>query len=264
MPTPIEFLTAQSAATRQLIESLSDADMARESAGCPGWTVKDVVVHLTSAAEMFDLLAKGKLNGDRWMEERQQRMASNAGLPDADLRRKYAETDQTLLSTFQGLSPEELQSKRTHPVLGEIPVQHFIGMRTSETAVHGWDVQATLDPNAKLQSPALAGVLPAVVGAWPNWFVPDKIAGITRTYRFHIGEPMNHDHTLRITDGKAAWTEDGTPGDATISLEAGDFMLLISGRLSSEKLISSGRAQASGDVAAAKELSTLFKAYAGR
>jgi uncharacterized protein (TIGR03083 family) len=264
MATPIELLEAQSAATRQVIQSLADPDMAKQAPTCPGWTVKDIVVHLTAAAEMFDQQAKGTIDGSRWLEERARRMAAIGSLSPGELRARYQEADQALVSTFKSLSAEQLQAKRTHPALGEIPVQQFLGMRISEAAIHGWDIQAALNPKATFQSPALPGVLPALVAAWPAWFIPEKIAGLTRGYRFLIGEPLNHDHTLRIAGGKASWAQDGTPGEVTMTLQAGDFLLLLAGRLSSEQLVTAGRAQVSGDVAAAKELSTLFKAYGGR
>ena len=264
MPTPIEFLETQARATRQLIQSLSDADMAAPSPGCPGWTVKDIVVHLTSGGQMFNGLAKGELDGAQWMEERQRRMAANSALSPSELRASFAEADETLVGTFKGLTPEQLQGKRRHPALGEIPVQQLAGMRTSETAVHAWDIQVALDAGAKFASPALPGVLPAVVAALPLWFLPDKIAGMERSYRFLVGEPMNHDHTLRIAGGKAAWVEDGAGGNVTLQLDAGDFLLMLTGRLSSQQLIDAGRAQVSDDRAAAAELSSLFKAYAGR
>lgn len=265
MPSPVELLETQSAATRQLVQSLSDGDMAKDSPGCPGWTVNDVVVHLVSAAQMFDQQAGDRpIDGSQWIEVRSRRMAANAALSPSELRARYADTDEALVNTFKRLTPEQLQAKRTHPVLGELPVQQYLGMRISEAAVHGWDIQAALDQNATFQSPAIASVLPPLVNAWPAWFDADKIAGMTRTYRFLVGDPMNHDHTLRIADGNATWAQDGTPGDVTMTLDAGDFLLLISGRLSSERLVSSGRAQVAGDIEAAKELSALFRAYGGR
>jgi predicted lipid carrier protein YhbT len=81
-----------------------------------------------------------------------------------------------------------------------------------------------------------------------------------RAYRFVAGAGQ---HRLAIADGKAAWSPEATP-DATLTLGVGDFVLLMTGRLSSDKLIDSGRARATGDVEAAKQLSTLFKSFGGR
>jgi uncharacterized protein (TIGR03083 family) len=58
MPEPIQLLEAQSAATRQIVQSLSDTDLAKDSPGCPGWTLKDVVAHLATGAQMFEAIAR--------------------------------------------------------------------------------------------------------------------------------------------------------------------------------------------------------------
>ena len=260
MPEPVELLEAQAAATRNIVQSVAEADFARESQGCPGWKVQDIIAHITTGAQMFEGIARGTLSGANWMEERQRRLAENAALSPNELRSRYAEADASLVSTFKGLSPEQLQAKRQHPAFGEVPVAQFLGMRISETAVHGWDIQSAIDPNATLQAPATGAVAGPIVNIFPTWFVPDEIAGLSRTYRFQTGDS---EHMLTIADGKAAWVSSGSP-DATLTLDMGDFVLLMTGRLSSEKLIASGRAQVSGDAEAAKQLSTLFKAYGGR
>jgi hypothetical protein len=133
-------------------------------------------------------------------------------------------------------------------------------MRIGETAIHGWDLQSALDPNAELQAPATKAVAGQMVNIFPAWFLADKMAGLLRAYRFVAGAGQ---HTLAIADGKAAWSPEATP-DATLTLGVGDFVLLMTGRLSSDKLIDSGRARATGDVEAAKQLSTLFKSFGGR
>lgn len=261
MPEPIELLEAQAAATRQTIQSLAAADFAKGSLGCPGWRVQDVVAHITTGAQMFEGIARGTLSGANWMEERGRRLAENAALSPDDLKRRYAEADASLVSTFKSLSPEELQARRQHPAFGEVPVAQFLGMRISETAVHSWDIQSAVDPSAKLQAPATNAVASQIVNIFPAWFLPEAVAGMSRGYRFVVAEAT---HTLAIAGGKAAWTDDDGAADATLTLDLGDFVLLMTGRLSSEKLIDSGRAQASGDIQAAKQLSTLFKAFGGR
>src|SRR5581483_4799380 len=104
-------------------------------------------------------------------------------------------------------------------------------------------------------------VLGFMLNIWPSWFVPESIAGLQRACRFVITGAANEDRTLVIDGGQASWGS-ATP-DATFTLDAGDMLLLVSGRVSSEALIA-GRAQISGDAEAAKGLSQLFKAYGGR
>lgn len=260
MPELIDLLDAQAATTRAIVESASDADFARPTSGCPGWTVKDVVAHLTTGAQMFEGIARGTLSGANWMEERQRRLAENAALPPDELRRRFTEADTSLVATFKSLSPTDLQAKRQHPAFGEVPVSQFLGMRISETAVHGWDIQSAANPDVGLDAPAMDAVGAALTAAFPAWFLADKIFGLRTTYRFVVD---GAERTLAIDQGKAAWTSGGSP-DTTLTLDGGDFVLLISGRVSSQTLVDSGRAKTSGDKNAARQLSTLFRAYGGR
>ncbi len=210
---------------------------------------------------MFGGIARNEFSGDQWMEVRQKQLAENGALSAAELKQRFAEADAALVQTFKSLSPEELQAKRRHPAMGEIPVGQFVNMRISEALIHAWDVQSVLDPSAKLSGPATGPVLGFMLNVWPSWFLPEAIEGLQRTFRFVIGGAANEDRTLVISGGKAAWGS-GTP-DATFTLDPGDMLLLVSGRLSSEALIA-GRAQISGDAEVAKGLSQLFKAYGGR
>jgi len=264
MSDPIQLLETQAAATRGTVESVADAHFTKALPGCPGWKVQDAVAHLTTGAQMLKGYALDTISGADWMEERAKRLAQNLALTPADLKRRYAETDTELVETFKSLSPQQLQAKRHHAVFVEVPVELFLGLRIAETAIHGWDIHSAFDAGARLQAPATAAVAARMTTIFPTWFLADKIASLDRSYRFIVGQPVNDDRTLSIADGKAFWGSDTTSPDATLTLDGGDFLLLISGRLSSEQLISSGRAQASGDLATANELSTLFKAFDGR
>jgi|SRR5579884_136225 uncharacterized protein (TIGR03083 family) len=257
-------LEAQAAATRQIVDSTVEADFAKDTLGCPGWRVQDVVAHLTTGAQVFRGYALETINAANLVEERARFFAEACALPAGELKRRFADTDRQLVETFGGMSPQELQAMRTHPVFGTVAVSMFLGLRISELAIHGWDVQSTGDPEARLEAPALVPVAERIADAFPGWFVPEKIASMDRAYRFVVGAPVNQDRILTIADGRAFWGGDTTQPDATLTLDGGDFLLLMAGRLSSEKLIQSGRARAEGDLGDADELSTLFRAYGGR
>jgi uncharacterized protein (TIGR03083 family) len=261
MPDLTELLDLQATSTRKIIRSVSDADMAKESPGCPGWTVKDVVAHLTTGAQMFDAVIRGTLDSANWIPERERRLAENSALSPSELRNRCTEADEQFVATFKSLSPEELKVQWTHPALGRVPVERFLFMRLGETAIHGWDVKAACQADAKLEAPAAPGVLQGMLAFFPEWCLSDKLDALRRIYRFDTGSKP---YTLVIAEGKAAWADSDAPADATLKLDTGDFLLMLTGRLSSDQLITSGRAQASGDVQAAKDFSTLFKAYGGR
>ncbi len=264
MSEAIQLLDAQAAATRQIVASTPEADFSKPTPGCPGWTVQQVVAHITTGAELFTGMARGTLSGEQWMTERLKRLEANSALAPAELKRRFDEVDRGFVDLMKSLSPEELQAKRSHPAFGEAPVAQFINMRIGETCIHGWDIQSAFDATAKATGPATPAIVPFLMQVFPSWFVPDAIAGVHKTYRFVLSGAINEERTLSIADGKASWIPADAPTDATIALDAADFMLFMSGRLKTDDLIASGRATASGDVEAAKALSSLFKAYGGR
>jgi len=259
MPGPIDTVKAQSEATGRIIDSLSDADFAKDSPGCPGWNVGTVVTHLTVGARLF----AGSAAGDKsvW-ERREEHVKAVAGATPAEMKRHYADASREFISTLESLSPAELQSKTaTHPAFGEIPVARLAGMRVSEATIHSWDIEAARNPDAKLEGPGVQMTLDAIGGGLPMWFLPDQIGGFSRSYRLVAG---NFDRRLTVDEGKASWAEGAGQADVTLTMDPGDLALLIAGRLSTDKLVSSGRARIEGDPVAARAFSTLFRAYDGR
>jgi len=259
MPGPIDTVKAQSEATGRIVDSLSDADFAKDAPGCPGWKVNNVVMHLTVGAQLF----AGSAAGDKsiW-ERRDEHVKAVAGAAPAEMKRHHADANRQFIASLESLSPAELQSKTaTHPAVGEIPLLRLAGMRVSEATIHSWDIESARNPHAKLEGPGVPMTLEAISGGWPMWFLPEQISGISRTYRLVGG---SFDRRLTIGEGKASWAEGPGQADITLTMDAGDLALLIAGRLSADKLISAGRAKVEGDPVAARTFSTLFRAYGGR
>ena len=254
MSEPIDSLKTQASFGREVVQSLSEGDFARPSPGCPGWTVKDVVAHLTTGAQLIDRTVRRTGGGKDWAQDRAAIFGEMSALPVDQLKRRYGEVDENVVALLEGTDPAH---PCHHPAYGDIPASRFVAMRTSEVAIHSWDIAAANDPNARLGAPALNVVYGTLAANLPSWVSAENI---TRRYRFNVDGDQR---TLTIYGGKAAWT-DGGEADASLTMDTGDAVLLLSGRMSSQQLIDAGRIKVDGDAAAARELSSLFRAYAGR
>ena len=73
-------------------------------------------------------------------------------LAPADQASAFVETQERLVATFEGLTPEQRESIEID--LGfmpqPVPLATVLGMRLNEAALHGWDVEVGLDPAAGL------------------------------------------------------------------------------------------------------------------
>jgi len=255
----VDALMRQAALTDHMVAALESADFERDTPSCPGWKVRDTVTHLTVGSQLFAASAAG--DGSVW-ERRNDYIQALTGTSPEQLKQRYAEASAHLLSVFESATPEELRSKQArHPAMGEIPMMMLAMMRTGESTIHGWDIQAAKDPDTILDGPGVEVTVNAIANALPFWFDPDQMAGLQRRYRIVAG---SFDRTLSIEDGKAAWTEASGSLDVTLTMEPGDLALLVSGRRSSAQLLDAGRAKVEGDAQAFRGLSEMFKAYGGR
>jgi uncharacterized protein (TIGR03083 family) len=128
------------------------ADQLAAQSGAEDWKVADVLSHLGSGAEISrhrvaaaagtpDDAPANQEVWDRW----------NA-LPPADQATGFLDQDEKLVATYEAFTPEQRESVRVD--LGflpqPVPLATSLGMRLSEAALHGWDVEVGLDPAAGL------------------------------------------------------------------------------------------------------------------
>jgi uncharacterized protein (TIGR03083 family) len=128
------------------------ADRLSADSGAEDWRVADVLSHLGSGAEIgrYPLVAAaGAAEDAPANEEVWDRW--NALAP-AEQATGFVEADERLVATYEGLTPEQRES--IHVDLGflpqPVPLATSLGMRLSEAALHGWDVEVGLDPAAGL------------------------------------------------------------------------------------------------------------------
>ena len=133
-------------------------DQLTAQSGAEDWTVADVLSHLGSGSEIsrFPVLAATGTGEDA--PENQAVWDRWNALAPADQAAAFLETEERLVSTYEGLTPEQRES--IHIDLGfmpqPLPLATVLGMRLNEVALHGWDVEAGLDPAAALSDTSAA------------------------------------------------------------------------------------------------------------
>jgi uncharacterized protein (TIGR03083 family) len=195
--------------------------------GSQEWTVAQVLSHLGSSAEIsLKTLQAGKADPDdaqpvwdRWNAMSPEEQAAN-----------FAASENLLVDALENLSDEELSTKRVD--VGFLPapidVGFFVGMRSSEVALHGWDVDVAFDQAATVRAylvPFVLDRLPLFAGffAKPTGKTEKVSINTKDPSRFYLLELRDNGTSLSEEDGPAvdARTKVEMPGEALVRLTAG-------------------------------------------
>ena len=127
-------------------------DQLTASSGADEWQVADVLSHLGSSAEINRYQLLGALGAEIDPPSNQQVWDRWNALPPAEQASSFVESEEALVSAYEGLTPDQLAT--TQIDLGfmpqPLPLATILGMRLNEQALHGWDVEVGLDPAAAL------------------------------------------------------------------------------------------------------------------
>ena len=128
------------------------ADQLAGQSGAADWTLADVLSHLGSGAEIGRYLLLGAIGAEVDPPSNQEVWDRWNALSPAEQASAFVESDEALVATYEGLTPE--QRETTEIDLGFMPqpvsLATTLGMRLNEAALHGWDVEVGLDPAAGL------------------------------------------------------------------------------------------------------------------
>ena len=235
---------------------------------CEGWTVADVVAQLVWFAETYGgMMARG-LRGDVSPLEgfptagaitgpdlealyRQGAMARQQELSET-LRPTFATTYDALNEMLNGIGLQDWDKPCYHP-LGLRSVQSFLPTIVQELAVHEWDLRSCIEPSPSL-SPESTPVLVAkhALNFYRPWRVSfPRNAGASNTlrYRFDLTGASADQWDIVVKGEKAHMEPPGeTQADLCVRGDAGEFVLLLYGRLSLDSAIATGSFKAEGNV----------------
>ena len=234
-----------------------------QASACDLWQVRDVVGHLTWAAEGFaDSISRG-VRGDASAQPpydfpagaanaasiqeyiAQSAIAHREVLGDR-LLAAFITSNDRLNQVFDGLGPQDWGKQCGFLSAQRTPETFLLG-RVPELAIHGWDIRSRFEPLAALSTDSL----PALMERAPNFvgwsFHPGPKLSEPLRYRFELTGPASSAKDI-IVQGDACRIEppDGGPVSGRFRCDSSTFWLLMCGRLSVGTAFSDGRLAAEG------------------
>lgn len=235
---------------RGLIHNVPTSGWSRPSAAT-GWSIGDVAAHLSLVmrmqSQMLDAAGNRTGTGGMWKSLGDLTRSAapvmapalnaiNKEIPkllDRSMSREavlsqFDRAGASLRERLDRLIPADY-SKQVYYIGGPWPLSFFLGHIVNELAIHGWDIAAALDPQARISEDART-VLP-----WFYWsgtpFMLRPPAGLQGTIQVLLADPAL-EMWWRVSAGKK---EQGMGLEAnpavTINAESGTFVLALAGRI---------------------------------
>ncbi len=235
---------------------------------CEGWTVADVIGHLTSV-DLSTRLLRG-LDGDHSPPEGspspeqhdedafarsiyQRAVDASQRLGDgllADFTERISET----VTLFRKVQPDQWSNLVYWPA-GPMLMDTLLTQRIAELTMHGWDIRSRLEDDFHLSDGSVTALLDTMDRAARRAFRPDPLlARRPLRYRFSIGRPERRVIDLVLSHGDAVIIEadDGVnpagQADVTFECDGETCVLILYGRLTPHGAVSARRLSvAAGD-----------------
>ena len=275
----VKHLQSVSRGLREYLNSLPHEAWSRPSA-CHRWRVDDVVAHLVAVAESYaQTVSRGRQRAASPPPGRQpagadtgasaaERIATGAiamreRLGDG-LLAAFEEAVSDLNRILTNLSPEEQSLPCYHPG-GTVPAGNFIDLWLNELTIHQWDIQSSLEADARLSpqglpSTALMFTRSLAAGAlrWAFWPGP-KLPTPVR-YRFEVTGPIPLNADIAVEGDQVRLEEPGTGvSDIVFRCDTETFVLLMYGRLTAAEAIDRGSLETQGDPGDVARFSQWFR-----
>ena len=195
------------------------------------WNIGQVLSHLGSQAEIFDLFVDAVQAGepvpggdvfppiwDRW----------NAKSP-VEWRDDFVAADTAALARIEALDPETFRIA----MFGmDLDLAGFVRMRLSEHAIHTWDVAVALDPTAQVSPDAVALLIEGIGMTAARAGKPS-----TTPYRVRVGT-TDPSRDLVVSVGESVSIDAAEPDDSydgSVDLPGEAFLRLVTGRLDTDQ-----------------------------
>ena len=241
---------------RRLAGELREIPVGQWSAlsGCEGWSNARVLSHLTWGSRLYQQSVTRALQGDTSpllgpdgrqtpFEELRQlftaRQEELAQQPPGVILEQFASDGSKLADLFQSLAPGDLQRPAWHP-FGILTIGTFVQFRVYELGFHGWDIRASLDPEAPIRPALQPYLLDIVRQAQTRFCHPEP--QLEGSYRCHVdGQAW----TVRLGSGALEEASEEITADLTVTTDVNTFLLLATARRSLSDL--APRATIEGD-----------------
>src|SRR5712691_7125351 len=178
MTEVIALISAEASQLQDFLAGLRPEEWSRSSA-CAGWTVGDVVAHLTQGARTWgEAIVRARAGasnpppgqpplrpGERGSAATAQRAIDfRQEMGDQALLQAFVSDYQRLHQVLLDLQPEDWAKPCFHR-RGVLPICDYVGLRLQELAIHGWDMRTAFDDAAALSERPLS----VLVGLAQRW-----------------------------------------------------------------------------------------------
>ena len=248
---------------KERVAALSAEDWDRPSA-CDGWSVADVVAHLSGQA--FALNVSRGLQGDYSppagaapvTEHNEDEFARNIFQRAFNTRAEAGDHLQEVLfqrldesvDVFAGVADRQWDNLCYWPP-GPEPVHTMLDMRISELTMHAWDVCSRFDPDYRLSDGSVRVLMDTVNRAARRAFRPDPTIPAPQVYRFVIDRPITVVYELVIANEeivlRQAQDERADGADVTFKCDGETYVMVMYGRLTPDEALVSGKMDWDGD-----------------
>lgn len=263
----IDLLEHEANMLLDFLGELSHDAWATDSA-CEGWTVADVIGHLTSV-DLSTRLLRG-LDGDHSPPEGSpspeqhdedafarsiyQRAVDASQRLGGGLLEDFTLRINETIAQFRQVQPEQWGNLVYWPT-GPMSMDTLLTQRIAELTMHGWDIRSRLEDGFHLSDGSVTALLDTVDRAARRAFRPDPLlAGRPLRYRFIIERPERRVIDLVLSDGDAVIIEahdagiHAEPADVTFECDGETCVLILYGRLTPNGAVSARRLSvAAGD-----------------
>ena len=244
------------------------------STACDRWQVADVVAHLVWIGEFYAVFIARALEDDLSPPPESPKDPKYAGTPPEDFynlkaveyRKKLGDD---LLPTFtrrfaelgralEKLTPADYERPCFYHS-GNRPVWTLADLTVQELAVHAWDIQSHLEPDAHLSAASQPVLLERVVQRpQPGLNLAATASGPARL-RFELTGAATRAYDLTLTAGATTLEPAGDgPAAATLRCDTETFIMMLYRRLNLAGAMTDGRIEVSGNAELAQEFAAAF------
>jgi len=254
------------------LAGLGQEEWPRPSA-CAGWTVADVVAHLTQGArtwsECITRAVEGSANpppgqrallpGERGSEvTAQSAITFRQGMDEGKLLQAFVDGYHRLHQVLLALKPEDWEKPCFHR-RGAMPTHEYLAIRLQELTIHGWDIRSAFDEFAEVP----VDPLPVLVSLVPRWlsnsFSVEPGSSTPIRYRFDVSGPVPVQQDVLVHGDSFQLEPKAHVGaEVTFRCNTANYLLLVYGRLDLDKAVDTGRLEIDGNRKQAAGFNTRF------
>ena len=273
MTEVMTLISAEASQLQDFLANLGPEEWSRPSA-CAGWTVGDVVAHLTQGARTWSAAVTRAIAGDcnpppgqpplRPGERGSAATAQRAidfrqEIGQAALVQAFGSDYEQLHQVLLGMQSEDWYKPCFHR-RGVLPIRDYVGLRLQELVIHGWDMHTAFDEAAALAERPL----PVLLGLAQRWLsntfhpIPHLTAPVR--YRFDVSGPAPLQQDVLVSqDSFHLVPVADIDADVTFRCNTGNYLLLVYGRLPLDRAMDTGRLAIAGKREQAFLFPTLFQ-----